>query len=123
MLVSLPSLPGLFTIITNDLLSDCLALSAVCLHLLIFCVYILYLHFSYGITLVFNPGKAALGHMMLLLTPINCDNLPGSCNTAAFYINPLHRSKIVPGSFPRLTIEKSKISHNGQGISALHYNR
>ena len=78
---------------------------------------------SYGITLVFNPGKAALGHMMLLLTPINCDNLPGSCNTAAYYINPLHRSKIVPGSFPRLTIEKSKISHNGQGISALHYNR
>ena len=73
--------------------------------------------------MVFNPGKAALGHMMLLLTPINCDNLPGSCNTAAFYINPLHRSKIVPGSFPRLTIEKSKISHNGQGISALHYNR
>ena len=78
---------------------------------------------SYGITLVFNPGKAALGHMMLLLTPINCDNLPGNCNTAAYYINPLHRSKIVPGSFPRLTVEKSKISHNGQGISALHYNR
>ena len=46
---------------------------------------------SYGITIVFNPGKASLGHMMLLLTPINCDNLPGNCNTAAYYINPLHR--------------------------------
>ena len=33
------------------------------------------------------------------------------------------RSKIVPGSFPRLTIQRSKISHNGQGISTLHYNR
>ena len=33
------------------------------------------------------------------------------------------RSKIVPGSFPRLTIQNSKITHNGQGISTLHYNR
>ena len=39
------------------------------------------------------------------------------------YLFTFSRSKIVPGSFPRLTIEKSKISHNGQGISALHYNR
>ena len=33
------------------------------------------------------------------------------------------RSKIVPGSFPRLTVGKSKITQNGRGISALHYNR
>ena len=33
------------------------------------------------------------------------------------------RSKIVPGSFSRLTIQRSKITHNGQGISTLHYNR
>jgi hypothetical protein len=56
---------------------------------------------SYGLTLVFNAGMAALGDMMMLITPINCDNLPGNCNTAAYYINPLHRSTIVPGSFPR----------------------
>ncbi len=56
---------------------------------------------SYAITLVFDAGQAALGHMMMLLTPINCADLPGNCNTAAYYINPLHRSKIVPGSFPR----------------------
>ncbi len=56
---------------------------------------------SYAVTLQFSPGKAALGGMMMLLTPINCANLPGNCNTRAYHINPLHRSKIVPGSFPR----------------------
>ena len=109
---------------------------------------------SYAITLAFSPGEAALGNMMLLFTPINCANLPDNCNTRAYHINPLHRSKIVPGSFPRygcmdvclytvcrcqfvvlfqahlhsechcrLTIQRTKISHNDQGISALHYNR
>lgn len=56
---------------------------------------------SYAITLVFKPGMAALGNMMLLLTPINCANLPGNCNVKAYHIPPLDRSKIVPGSFPR----------------------
>ncbi len=78
---------------------------------------------SYAITMVLKPGQAALGNMMMLLTPINCADLPGNCNTRAYHINPLHRSKIVPGSFPRLTIQRTKISHNEQGLSALHYNR
>jgi hypothetical protein len=39
--------------------------------------------------------------MMLLITPINCVNLPGNCNPAAYYINPIHRNAIVPGSFSR----------------------
>ncbi len=56
---------------------------------------------SYAVALRFRPGTAALGNMMLLLTPINCADLPGNCNTRAYHINPLHRSKIVPGSFPR----------------------
>ena len=56
---------------------------------------------SYALTLVFKPGMAALGNLMLLLTPINCANLPGNCNTKAYHIPPLERSKIVPGSFPR----------------------
>jgi len=60
---------------------------------------------SYAITLVFKPGMAALGNAMLLLTPINCANLPDNCNTRAYHINPLHRSKIVPGSFPRSAIK------------------
>lgn len=46
-------------------------------------------------------GVAALGHMMLLITPINCVNLPGNCNPAAYYISPIHRNAIVPGSFSR----------------------
>jgi hypothetical protein len=56
---------------------------------------------SYAVTLVFKPGAAAIGNMMMLLTPINCANLPGNCNTKAYHINPLHRNKIVQGSFPR----------------------
>ena len=78
---------------------------------------------SYAVTLVFRPGAAALGNMMLLLTPINCANLPGNCNTKAYHINPLHRNKVVPGVFPRLTVMRSTISRNDQGISVLHYNR
>ena len=29
----------------------------------------------------------------------------------------------MPGSFPRLTIQRTKIVNNGQGLSTLHYNR
>lgn len=57
---------------------------------------------SYAITLKFSTGMHALGNLMLMLTPINCADLPGNCNTKAYHINPLHRDKIVPGSFPRL---------------------
>ena len=46
---------------------------------------------SYAITLVFNPGVAALGNALILLTPINCADLPGNCNTDAYYINPIKR--------------------------------
>ena len=51
---------------------------------------------SYAITLVFNPGVAALGNALILLTPINCADLPGNCNTDAYYINPIKR--LVPPS-------------------------
>ena len=78
---------------------------------------------SYAVTLEFDTGTLPLGNMMLLITPINCANLPGNCNTKAYHINPLHRSKIVPGSFSRLTVQRCKISHNQRGISTLHYNR
>ena len=61
---------------------------------------------SYAVTMKFRPGRAALGNMMMLVTPINCADLPGNCNVDAYYINPLDRSKIVPGSFPRLTLER-----------------
>ena len=71
----------------------------------------------------YRSGRAALGNMMMLITPINCADLPGNCNPDAYYINPLKRSKIVPGSFPRLTLQRTTISHNGRGISTLHYNR
>ena len=46
---------------------------------------------SYAITLVFNPGSSALGNASFLLTPINCADLPGNCNTDAYYINPIKR--------------------------------
>ena len=61
--------------------------------------------------------------MMMMITPINCADLPGNCNPAAYYINPIHRNAIVQGSFPRLTIARTKISHNSRGFYTLHYNR
>lgn len=78
---------------------------------------------SYAITLKYESGSHALGGMMFLITPINCANLPGNCNTKAFYVNPLHRDRIVPGSFSRLTVQSSTVSGNGRGISTVHYNR
>ena len=71
----------------------------------------------------FFVGVAALGNMMMMITPINCADLPGNCNPAAYYINPIHRNAIVQGSFPRLTIARTKISHNSRGFYTLHYNR
>ncbi|CAB4069302.1 Protein bark beetle [Lepeophtheirus salmonis] len=71
---------------------------------------------SYSITLEYNTGKAALGNLMLLLTPIHCANLPSNCNSRSHHINPIHRSKIVPGSFPRYL-------KNRRGLSTIHYNR
>ena len=41
--------------------------------------------------MVFNPGEAALGNALILLMPINCADLPGNCNTDAYYINPIKR--------------------------------
>ncbi|XP_040574739.1 protein bark beetle [Lepeophtheirus salmonis] len=78
---------------------------------------------SYSITLEYNTGKAALGNLMLLLTPIHCADLPSNCNSRSHHINPIHRSKIVPGSFPRLTIHHTKILENRRGLSTIHYNR
>ena len=78
---------------------------------------------SYAITIEVDPGIEPLGNMMLLLTPINCANLPGNCNPSAWYINPLERNKIYDGPIPRLTIEKSRIAFNGKGLMAVHYNR
>jgi len=42
---------------------------------------------SYAITIEVDPGDEPLGNMMLLLTPINCANLPGNCNPSAWFIN------------------------------------
>ena len=78
---------------------------------------------SYAITLEVEPGDEPLGDMMMMLTPINCANLPGNCNPSAWYINPLHRNKIYDGPIPRLTIQDSRIAYNGQGLMAVHYNR
>ncbi|QQP38368.1 Putative LOC100120269, partial [Caligus rogercresseyi] len=78
---------------------------------------------SYSITLEYKTFNTALGDLMLLLTPIHCANLPGNCNTRSHHVNPLHRSKIIPGYFPRLTIEGSKIIENRRGLSTIHYNR
>ena len=78
---------------------------------------------SYAITLEFDPGQTPLGNMMLMLTPINCANLPGNCNPSAYFINPLDRNKIYDGPIPRLTISNSRIAFNGQGLMAIHYNR
>ena len=78
---------------------------------------------SYAVTLHFDPGSAPLGNMMMLFTPINCANLPGSCNPSAWHINPLDRNKIYDGPIPRLTVENSRIAFNGQGLMAIHYNR
>ena len=78
---------------------------------------------SYAITMAFDSGSTPLGNMMLLLTPINCANLPGNCNPSAWHINPLDRNKIYDGPIPRLTVDHSKIAFNGQGLMAIHYNR
>ena len=78
---------------------------------------------SYAITIEVDPGAEPLGNMMLMLTPINCANLPGNCNPNAWFINPLNRNKIYDGPIPRLTIQNSRIAFNGQGVMAVHYNR
>ena len=78
---------------------------------------------SYAVTMVLKTGNSPLGKMMLLLTPINCANLPGNCNPAAWHVNPLDRNKIYDGPIPRLTVERSRIASNGQGLMAIHYNR
>ena len=78
---------------------------------------------SYAITIEVDPGDEPLGNMMLLLTPINCANLPGNCNPSAWFINPLDRNRIYDGPIPRLTISNSRIAFNGKGLMAVHYNR
>ena len=78
---------------------------------------------SYAITLSFDSGSTPLGNMMMLLTPINCADLPGNCESSSWIINPLDRNKIYDGPIPRLTVENSRIAFNRQGFMSLHYNR
>ena len=78
---------------------------------------------SYAVTLAYDSGLQSLGNMMLLLTPINCADLPGNCESSSWIVNPLDRNRIYDGPIPRLTIERSRIAFNGQGFMAIHYNR
>ena len=78
---------------------------------------------SYAVTMSFDSGDQSLGNMMLLLTPINCANLPGNCEPSSWIINPLDRNRIYDGPIPRLTVENSTIAFNDMGFMSIHYNR